>query len=92
MKYSVILPLLLLLLLLLLLPPHTAIAAIYLCKIDGVTSFSQTPCEASDSKKGVYQPKAPILTYTPNQSPTPVEAKKKNQVNTMDASDAIVIK
>jgi hypothetical protein len=40
----------------------------------------------------VYHPKALILTYTPNQSPTPVEAKKKNQVNTMDASDAIVIK
>jgi hypothetical protein len=86
MKYIVLLTLLLLL------PQHAAIAAIYQCKIDGVTSFSQTPCEASDSKKGVYHPKAPILTYTPNQSPTTVQAKKKNQVNTMDASDAIVIK
>lgn len=73
-------------------PLQTMFAAVYQCEIDGVTHFTQVPCDPNYVSKGIYQPKSPIVIYSPDDLAAPVRVKRKKPVNTMDAGAAIVIK
>lgn len=69
----------------------SACSVIYKCEIDGVTSYSQEPCDISNHSKGVYQPTEPSMAYKSTIAPLP-ETDEEAPVNTMDAGDAIVVR
>jgi|TARA_R110002050_G_scaffold281250_1_gene428564 hypothetical protein len=68
------------------------VASVYKCDVDGVTSYSQTPCENGNESIGLYQPSQPSMTFKSLDSSGPIIEDKKKPVNTMDAGDAISVK
>ncbi|GGE75537.1 DUF4124 domain-containing protein [Shewanella carassii] len=71
---------------------NIAHAEIYKCKINGITSYSQFPCDEGDKSKGTYQPNPPSMTYKPTMPLAEYYLEnEKVPVNTMDAGDAISI-
>lgn len=70
---------------------HT-VASVYKCDVDGVTSYSQTPCENENESKGLYQPSKPSMTYKSSDSSGVLIEDKDKPVNTMDAGDAISVR